>query len=45
MPRVDAVRVLRVLWVAWTVNDYGVHGPIRYGRTEDQARARAAVAE
>jgi hypothetical protein len=42
MPRTDAIRVARILWVAWTVDDYGTHGPIRYGLTEQNARLRAA---
>lgn len=45
MPRTDAIRVARLLWVAWTVNDYGVHGPTRYGWTEQHARMRAANVE
>jgi hypothetical protein len=44
MPRVETVRVLKVLWVAWRTNDYGVRGPIRYGWSENHARTRAAFA-
>lgn len=44
MPQVETVRVLKVLWVAWRTNDYGVRGPIRYGWSEDHARTRAAFA-
>lgn len=42
MPRVETLRVLRLLWVAWTLNDFNERGPIRYGWTEDHARMRAA---
>lgn len=42
MPRVETLRVLRLLWAAWTVNDWGTRGPIRYSWSEDRARMRAA---
>ena len=43
MAKTNAVRVFRLFWVAWTENDFGAHGHIRYGLTEQQARFRAAT--
>ena len=42
VPRIEARRIGRICWVAWTVDDYGAKGPKRYGLTEEHARARAA---
>jgi hypothetical protein len=42
MPRVETLRLFGVLWAAWTLNDLGQRGPVRYGWSEDQARMRAA---
>jgi hypothetical protein len=41
MPKTNSVRILKLFWVAWTENDYGEHGHIRYGWSDWHARMRA----
>jgi hypothetical protein len=39
MPRIDAIK-FGMLWIAFTVNDFGDYGKPRVGRTRERARMR-----